>query len=118
MDKIDNGDKNGKRQDGFITRFDIGVNSIGIKDKSIQNSDFKVYPNPGSNILYIEIPFLQNEEVVITIYDVNGKLVHSKSVSGNEGIEKFELNISSLTFGMYFITASNQKTFSTKYVKQ
>lgn len=65
----------------------------GIEENS--NSDIVLYPNPASNILYLN--GLQNQSLV-SIYDVTGKMVLQVEVDKNSNNS---INISSLSPGFY-----------------
>lgn len=103
--------------DGFLTRFDIGQYSLGIKEWLSEKINFKVYPNPVNDLLNIEIPFTEIGKAIVKIFDIEGKLILTKTVSGQVGIEKYEFNVSNLNSGMYFISVTNDKTYATKFVK-
>lgn len=68
----------------------LGTESFGISE----DINFKIYPNPGTEIITIS-----NSEYIdnISILDVNGKLIFSKSGSTET------LDISTLKSGIYFI---------------
>ncbi len=71
---------------------------------TVANSDFKMYPNPSKNILFLEI---KNDEFKILnaeIYELTGKLVKSFPL---EETEK-GINISSLPKGLYFVKLGEQ----------
>ena len=63
-----------------------------------RNGDITIYPNPANRELIIETPALSNNEWV-SIYDVNGKLMHKEKISST----KILLNISFYNAGLYLI---------------
>ena len=67
----------------------------GIND--IKNSDIKIYPNPTNNIINIE-GLNKNENNTIQIFDVQGKLVITKTIT-----EKGTIDLSELNKGVYVI---------------
>jgi hypothetical protein len=67
----------------------------GIND--IKNSNIKIYPNPTNNIINIEGPN-KNENNTIQIFDVQGKLVITKTIT-----EKGTIDLSELNKGVYVI---------------
>ena len=69
--------------------------STGIND--IKNSNIKIYPNPTNNIINIE-GLNKNENNTIQIFDVQGKLVITKTIN-----EKGTIDISELNKGVYLI---------------
>jgi hypothetical protein len=67
----------------------------GIND--IKNSNIKIYPNPTNNIINIE-GLNKNENITIQIFDVQGKLVITKTIN-----EKGTIDLSELNKGVYVI---------------
>ena len=67
----------------------------GIND--IKNSNIKIYPNPTNNIINIE-GLNKNENNTIQIFDVQGKLVITKTIN-----EKGKIDLSELNKGVYVI---------------
>jgi hypothetical protein len=67
----------------------------GIND--IKNSNIKIYPNPTNNIIYIE-GLDNNKSNTIQIFDVQGKLVLTKTIN-----EKGTIDLSELNKGVYVI---------------
>ena len=67
----------------------------GIND--IKNSNIKIYPNPTNNIINIE-GLNKNENNTIQIFDVQGKLVITKTIT-----EKGAIDLSELNKGVYVI---------------
>ena len=61
----------------------------GIND--IKNSNIKIYPNPTNNIINIE-GLTKNENNTIQIFDVQGKLVITKTINEKGTIDLSELN--------------------------
>lgn len=69
------------------------------------NSKFKVYPNPVSDELCVEVSQgLVDESGIILIYDVSGKLIQK------EAIEDFAtyIDVRNLTYGTYIISIKNK----------
>lgn len=67
----------------------------GIND--IKNSNIKIYPNPTNSIINIE-GLNKNENSSIQIFDVQGKLVTTKTIT-----EKGAIDLSELNKGVYVI---------------
>ncbi len=75
---------------------DIGLYrcNTGMHDFTHQHLDFKVFPNPCSNVLKIMGSSLPQNEVMVSFYALNGtKVFDQKFSSGNELIE---INLSSV----------------------
>ena len=67
----------------------------GLND--IKNANIKIYPNPTNNIINIE-GLTKNENNAIQIFDVQGKLVITKTIT-----EKGRVDLSELNKGVYVI---------------
>ena len=78
------------------------INLRGILSSTIDVADnhpiaeFKVYPNPASDFININIP--RNENVLVEIYNCNLQLVHAESINQSSVI-----NIQNLANGMYVV---------------
>jgi len=102
----------------------ITVKTTGLPDKTvtvtqvgaptgIMDSDdrqIKIYPNPANTILVIDGLI---QEVQMSIYDIQGRLVLKKELMGNV------IDISSLASGVYSIVLeSNNEIIKRKFVKE
>ncbi|MGZ3941612.1 MAG: T9SS type A sorting domain-containing protein, partial [Bacteroidia bacterium] len=79
------------------------VNVSEIKNDII----FRMYPNPANDKLFIEAPVSERQEVFV--YNVNGQMLLSKKISGNE-----EIDLASVSEGVYSINIKNEKGISSK----
>ncbi|MCA0349472.1 MAG: T9SS type A sorting domain-containing protein [Bacteroidetes bacterium] len=89
------------------------INLDGTLENIVFDNDFSItiYPNPTQNILNINTQETIKE---VSVYDMLGKKVNTNQVSNNT------LNVSNLAQGFYFIKiiGENDKTFSTKFIKE
>jgi hypothetical protein len=72
-----------------------------IEEKNI--AAMLVYPNPADNIVKVELGDVSCDNV-LTITDITGKTIISETVTDNS----IEINISSLSSGLYFIKHGNK----------
>lgn len=88
---------------------------VGLKDISLVNNLFKVYPNPVSSKINIEINSTNGDEIKFEVYNAIGEIV--MSVTSYQ--EKTQLDLSPLSNGVYFIKATklNESAFQ-RIVKQ
>jgi hypothetical protein len=93
---------------GTISRIEFFV---GI-DQIISSDDLKVYPNPTSNNLFFEWDGQYNIEQVF-VYDTQGKLVLTQTVSTSNTV-----NLSELPNGLYLIRTNIQNLKALKITKQ
>jgi PKD repeat protein len=70
-------------------KLQLNVGPTGINE--IKNSNIKIYPNPTNNIINIE-GLNKNENNTIHIFDVQGKLVITKTITDKGTIDLSELN--------------------------
>ena len=64
----------------------------------------RVYPNPASDVLNIEVNASQASEMSINVYNIMGQNVMSKTASINTGINRPSISTSELSSGIYFVT--------------
>lgn len=75
-------------------------------------SSVSLYPNPASKHLTIEIDAIADEEVLITMAGMDGKIALSYTSKISEGNNKIELRNINVSPGNYLINISNSKTLN------
>ncbi len=87
--------------------------STGIDHPSEISSDVKIFPNPATDMLYVDSPSGIRS---VSVYNATGSLVMSRN-AGNA--ERVELGISSLPSGIYLIKVEGtEQTSINKLLKQ
>lgn len=83
----------------------LDIYDCGLLNLEPVNQAFKfdLYPNPIINLLTIEIAPLFSEESIIQLYDISGKLVLEKKVTGASNT----LNLKNLKAGVYLVSITN-----------
>jgi len=76
-----------------------------------QLSDFNIFPNPVSSILNIKLKELSSE-LLISVYDINGKIVFSNYKFINA--VKVTIDVSYLSSSMYLIVVENDNRIDSK----
>jgi len=79
------------------------------------NINFEIYPNPGSNDVFVKYQTNQKDNIEISFYDINGKILKSdlnKIDSNSENI--FKYNINDFNSGIYFIQIKTKFGIKTK----
>lgn len=81
----------------------------------IEKYDIKIYPNPVTDYVYVEIGFDFNEANIL-LYDMSGKQLQSFKTKNNV----YKINTQSLIQGAYLITikTDNNKTANAKLIKK
>jgi hypothetical protein len=80
---------------------------LSVSDETLDS--VKIYPNPAKNILNFE--GFNSASIEVTIFDILGKNVLTKSLNTNE-----TLDVSQLVSGIYSITVNG--TFASKFIKE
>ena len=89
-------------RDSIISKYgwtiiDGGLDCSILGVEELESSKLKIYPNPTNNIINIE-GLTKNENNTIQIFDVQGKLVITKTIN-----EKGAIDLSELNKGVYVI---------------
>ena len=80
----------------------VSMDKVILTQDEILANSFKLYPNPATQELIIILGSFDN---VISIYNVQGKLVKNSFISANN----CKLNITDLSSGMYVVEVMNNK---------
>jgi extracellular elastinolytic metalloproteinase len=84
-----------------------------------QELDYRIYPNPTSNRLSLEINNKKAMDLEINITKLDGMVVSKKTIQTNSGANNFELDVNGLPDGMYILKMSNEgNSTSTKFIVQ
>ncbi len=77
----------------------------GVEEEAVNPmTSTRVYPNPATDVLNIEVNASQASEMSINVYNIMGQNVMSKNVNINSGINRPSISTSELTSGIYFVT--------------
>ena len=76
--------------------------------ESIDNTVFDIYPNPATGVLNIVADL--KGDAVINVRNQMGQTVVVESVNGQTGLMNKQINIESLSTGMYFVEISQNGT--------
>lgn len=96
----------------------IARSTVGIRDKEINDIDFKVFPNPASKEINLEFDIREPQNVFAQITDLQGKIVFQKQLTEVQiGKNLAKLNISGLQNGLYICSINGGKgqLFSQKF---
>ncbi len=98
--------------------------TTGINEYAPESGLLSVYPNPASDIIHCVLP--ENGDYEIVVYNGLGSIVHPSTefIQRNAGLRMtiedgvFQINISILPPGIYFIEARGEKVLRGKFVKE
>ena len=78
----------------------------GVVDHSADNpmTAARVYPNPTTGTLYVEVNASQSSEVNMTVFNIMGQKVAEKSANVSTGINTTSIDTNEFSSGIYFVT--------------
>lgn len=81
--------------------------------------DFRIFPNPAKDFIQFSFQIEDREKVEIQIFDLSGKEVLRKKITGNDNLQYFELDIQHLPVGIYQISLKTKYSrMIRKFVKE
>ena len=84
----------------------LGFSVLDVNESHIDGSDFRVFPSPAFNELYIDSP---EDSYSFTISNIRGQLIfENKSSSDREKVD-----VSNFPSGLYFLTISSNRGLET-----
>ena len=102
------GDNNGTITENTmrVVKITPDMEGWGVKDNEAVNpmTATRVYPNPATDVLNIEVNASQASEMNISVFNITGQKVIEKNVNISTGINVPSVSTSSLTSGIYFVT--------------
>lgn len=70
---------------------------------STLDNPIKVYPNPSSHLVFVEMYETSIQDYSYNLYDATGKIVLSRKGQTQVGLNKLELNLQSIASGSYYL---------------
>jgi photosystem II stability/assembly factor-like uncharacterized protein len=87
-----------------VFKIDLTQVNLMLSSSEIAISNIKVYPNPASNYLYIDLVFDKMQDFYAEIFDMNGKVVQKYQLKNNaEGKHTIKMHIENLHKGVYVL---------------
>ena len=75
-----------------------------------ENNSIRIYPNPvAGDAVNVELNLTKEQEVTISVLDVNGKMISSETIPVNAGISFNRIELNNLQQGVYFIKVLGDK---------
>jgi hypothetical protein len=90
----------------YVMKVNADPEMVNIPENNAINpmTTTRVYPNPTTDVLNIEVNASQAAEMSIKVYNIMGQNVMNETVNINTGINCPSINTSELTSGIYFVT--------------
>jgi hypothetical protein len=101
----------------MLKSIDGGLNWYLFTNENSQVLNFEIYPNPTTDILYVKLQNVQDQNMNITVLNFNGKVMNDYVTID---IKNRTLNVLNLPIGMYFLTISstNGRNSALQFCKQ
>ncbi|MBL7888091.1 MAG: T9SS type A sorting domain-containing protein [Bacteroidia bacterium] len=100
--------ENGLDPQGYYYIDDVSVincnDTLSSVNEIVNQYDFKLYPNPNNGQMVLEYTLEKNEEAVLNIYDIAGKLISSYLINSNN--KSIAINENNLDAGIYYYSIS------------
>jgi hypothetical protein len=80
--------------------------NVNNTTNTTEGAGFSLYPNPANNMFYAMISSEVDASAGLSVVDVSGKVVVSKTLSLQKGAHAIPVDVASLTPGLYFVTYS------------
>ena len=93
---------------GMMAQF-IVSSTIGVPETPVPNKDLSFYPNPSSNVFYLDYDLSEGEVLDIKLFDLNGRLVMHKP-----NWKADQLDMSLMPRGTYLYQVEGQETHTGK----
>jgi hypothetical protein len=94
-----------------IDNFTTANSPAGIQNMETETSSIKVYPNPASAMVNIDLSTIADNDIKLNITDVAGQIIHAENVISHSIVS---LDMSSYTSGLYFINVTGTNTIINK----
>lgn len=88
---------------------------VGIisQDMPELQANISVYPNPVRNVANIEYTLDSQTDIIISVFDINGRMVAQENLNRMAGTHQYKLDCSTLPGGMYVVSVQAGKTVET-----
>jgi hypothetical protein len=92
--------------DGETTDMEIPV--------TFENAGFGMYPNPATDQITIEVNMEADNDVQVAVTDASGRVAVQQHRSMGKGDNKMQLNLGTLSNGIYFVQVRNGEAVNTR----
>ena len=109
-----NSDSNGSVAQGVQQPYEISIVS-GIEEGEGISLNYSAYPNPTTEFLTLRVEYSNVKSLFYQIYDVNGNLLESKRIEGQETIISTKYLLPSIYF--LWVVKNNKEVKTLKIIK-
>ena len=87
---------------GYVSSTEVIDETAGVTELS-DIGEFSLYPNPATAVSYMSLADIDNETVIMNVFDMNGKTVASKNYGELSGAQILPINTSNFDKGIYSV---------------
>jgi hypothetical protein len=92
---------------------DQGIwNAEGIKDNTL--SDLRLFPNPATNEITINVMSKENANGTLTVSNIMGQVIYSENIAIENGNNQYQVSVSDFGAGFYMATIRTQAGSTTQ----
>jgi hypothetical protein len=103
---------------GWLTtqRFNIIIDEGAVVNtvEPVAEAEFLLYPNPAKNELFVELLQLTNDDIQVSLLNVQGQLISTNTYSSTS--DRIKLDVSNLASGVYLVSVNTPSGTMTKKV--
>ncbi|MBI3134357.1 MAG: Omp28-related outer membrane protein [Bacteroidetes bacterium] len=88
--------------DAVANGFNDAETEVGMDELAADNT-LRIYPNPAADYASIAVGQVENETVIVRIFDINGRLITEKNYGELEGEIVLPVNTALMNSGVYLI---------------
>ncbi len=87
------------------------------KEAALAEGKALLFPNPASDQLMLEWSAETQEQVLIEVYDLSGRLMESRSIAQVPGVQQQFVDVSAWPRGMYFVRIGQHEVLSAEVLR-
>lgn len=108
------GNKTGAKVTTVTETTNVYNPTLSTNENHFNNLDIKIFPNPTSDIIAIQIGGINNQDLDIKMYDIQGKLIKETKLNKGQTISYFD--IQTVYSGTYLIKISSNELSLTRKI--
>ena len=102
--------------DGFILRWECDTNAASVGENNYDITKVKVYPNPASDQLTVDVNFNKEQSLTLRLVNLLGEVVYEATYNNNDLQYVNTIDVSQLPNGAYFLQVNNS-TYKVEVVR-
>jgi hypothetical protein len=92
-----------KLTQGFLQPHRLYVESVAQGGYTDLLENLKVFPNPTTDLLFVECLVNETSRLTYQLFDATGHLILNKNAMQREGADRFSIDLRSFASGTYFL---------------